>query len=162
MQIGYFAVKSYYRCCTILFTGAPYGQHCIPRAQRGNFKGKWLQKHNQPKSTEVRMLHVAAAGFGADSAQSSRRVPRKRRRVHSHPAPLSDTFSWQQSKHISPIRLLSESDYLDIKILHPFLAINPDHMPHCHPACRPGTPRSLLERQQVLLAVPSSPSLTPF
>lgn len=36
-----------------------------------SFKCKWLQKGDQPKSTEVRTLRGAATSFGADSVRTS-------------------------------------------------------------------------------------------
>lgn len=92
-------------------------------------KGEVLREKQKHQRVEVRMPHAAITGQ-ADVCQGDTAgfIP--------HPAPLSDLFSWQQSKHISPIRLLSRGDYLDIEVLRVFLAITPDHTPRCHPAHR--------------------------
>lgn len=47
MQTGYFAVKSYWRCSTILFDGAQCGPLCAPREQKGRFKGKQITENQR-------------------------------------------------------------------------------------------------------------------
>lgn len=82
IQTGYIAVKSYWRCSTILFNKAQCGPLCISREQKRRFKDKQITENQRAqKYNTTHRQHQLQHGLGTDGHTLCARV-------HSHPAPL--------------------------------------------------------------------------